>query len=606
MSEVIPRVSNLFYRAIKKYPFEFFIAISLLIYTGFYCTPSSYGHVLSLLGMDEEGLYFGYPKRVRSDEWAVWTPYMQGLVANDFERFNKHSIYHEDFRNFNALPIYDWALIFKPQLWSFLVLEPARAFSFHHGFIITAFLTGWKRFVGQLMGKHLYASQSCFVLFSFLLFFSSFVQMWWTTLGPLLAFFPWLMIVLFSWKKNSFLYYFALFYSAIVWVLAHTYPPGIISCAYLGFFLMLIYQPTFFTNSKRLLLTLVSFAVAIAVFVFYLSDAIDAMTSTVYPGQRVSMGGEVPLWGALFPIFFPYQYYSGYTGLIKAENVCEISSISSLLPLIVLCFTSYQKMDSQIKRELSFLFFSMLFIFCWIVLPIPAEWGKYLLLTSVPSFRMIFVFGLLVNLLALAIFLNNSIQITWQRLIVFSGILVLFWAMPGNEIIAEKFIEMEWFKKSATELVTIPLLIIAIILLKYSLLNRQKMFIYMLFLAAFVNGIYFANFNPLQSAKPIFEAQNSSVLNPLRRQQQLHSRGWLVSSVAPGAVLSGLGFKSFTHVLIQPQLAFFRKMFPELPEDEFNHIFNRYAHIQISDVEKPFSPLADRIRIPYQHPVLQK
>ena len=159
------------------------------------------------------------------------------------------------------------------------------------------------------------------------------------------------------------------------------------------------------------------------------------------------MGGEVPIWGVLLPIFFPYQYYSGYTGLIKAENVCEISSISSLLPLIVLCFSNYQKMNSQSKRELSFLFVSLLFFVSWIVLPIPAEWGKYLLLTSVPSFRMIFIFGFLVNLLALAIFLNCSIKVTWRRLIVFSGVLILFWAMPGNKIIPDKFIEIEWFKK---------------------------------------------------------------------------------------------------------------------------------------------------------------
>ena len=603
--DAAPKVYRLFEQAIRSYPFEFFIAFCLLIYTGFYCTPSSYGYVLSKLGMHEEGLYFGNPKRVRSDEWAVWTPYMQSLVTNGFERFNKHSIYHEDFRNFNALPIYDWALVFKPQLWSFLVLEPARAFSFHHGFIIAIFLTGWKRFVEQLMGNHPYASQTCFVLFSLLLFFSSFVQMWWTTLGPLLAFFPWLMIVLFSWKENSFYYYFALFYSAIVWVLAHTYPPGIISCAYLGIFFMLIYQPTFFTNSKRLLLTLVSFAFAIVVFVLYLSDAIEAMMGTVYPGQRVSMGGEVPIWGVLLPIFFPYQYYSGYTGLIKAENVCEISSISSLLPLMVLCFSNYQKMNLQIKRELRFLFVSLLFFASWIVLPIPAEWGKYLLLTSVPSFRMIFVFGLLVNLLALAIFLNCSIKVTWQRLIVFSVVLILFWAMPGNKIISEKFIEIEWFKKSAMELVTIPLLFICRVLIKKSYLNKQAVFSYMLFIAMLVNGLYFANFNPLQSAKPIFNAQSSLALKPLRKQQQLHSRGWLVSSEAPGAVLNGLGFKSFSHVLMQPQLAFFRKMFPRLAEDEFNHIFNRYAHIQVSAVEKPMTPLADIIRIPYKHSALQ-
>lgn len=159
-------------RIVKKYSFEFFIGLCLFFYTGFYLTPSSYGLVLSALGMDGEGLYLGKPQAIRSDEWAVWTPYLQALVTNNFERINQFSIYHEDFRNFNALPIYDWALIFKPQFWSFLFMEPARAFSFHHGFVIATFLIGWKRLVEKLVGKHRLASTLSCILFSFLLFFS--------------------------------------------------------------------------------------------------------------------------------------------------------------------------------------------------------------------------------------------------------------------------------------------------------------------------------------------------------------------------------------------------------------------------------------------------
>ena len=115
---------------VKKYWFENVIFILLLFYTLFYFTPSSYGKALETMGIPNDGLFFGTPQAVRSDEWVVWTPYLQALVNNNFHRFNAYSIYHEDFRNFNALPIYDWALIFKPQFWSFLIAEPARAFFF--------------------------------------------------------------------------------------------------------------------------------------------------------------------------------------------------------------------------------------------------------------------------------------------------------------------------------------------------------------------------------------------------------------------------------------------------------------------------------------------
>ena len=77
-------------------------------------TPSSYGALLDTLGASGEGLVVGEPREIRSDEWAVWTPYIQATVNNDFQRINETSIYREDLRNFNGLPLLDWALFFKP------------------------------------------------------------------------------------------------------------------------------------------------------------------------------------------------------------------------------------------------------------------------------------------------------------------------------------------------------------------------------------------------------------------------------------------------------------------------------------------------------------
>ena len=128
----------------KQNGFEIFLFLIFLVYVGLCLTPSSYGLVLNMFGHAGEGLLWGHPRSIRSDEWAVWTPYFQSVVNNDFGRFNQLSMYGEDFRGFSALPIKDWGLLFKPLMWPFLMFPPAYAFSMHHGLIILVFIIGWK------------------------------------------------------------------------------------------------------------------------------------------------------------------------------------------------------------------------------------------------------------------------------------------------------------------------------------------------------------------------------------------------------------------------------------------------------------------------------
>jgi hypothetical protein len=120
------------------------------------------------------------------DEWAVWTPYFQAAVRNRLERFNHTSFYGEDLRNMNALPLRDWGIAFKPQLWAFFVLPPANAYGFYFGSLMAAFIAGYFFLFLELDLSAEYA-----IAGSLLLFCSGFSQFWWTTLGPSLSFFPW-------------------------------------------------------------------------------------------------------------------------------------------------------------------------------------------------------------------------------------------------------------------------------------------------------------------------------------------------------------------------------------------------------------------------------
>ncbi|MEQ1637408.1 MAG: hypothetical protein ABL903_12005 [Methylococcales bacterium] len=576
---------------VKKYWFENVIFILLLFYTLFYFTPSSYGKALETMGIPNVGLIFGAPQAVRSDEWVVWTPYLQALVNNNFQRFNAYSIYHEDFRNFNALPIYDWALTFKPQFWSFLIAEPARAFSFHHGFLIATFIIGWKQFIAKILSPYHYASSGIAIGFSLLLFFSGFIQTTWTTMGPIIAFFPWLMLVLFTWKQNSISYYVLLTYVTTVWFLSHTYPPLVVSCAYLGILLLGAFQTNFFWNIKRCVFSLLACSLGVLIAIYYYKDAIAIMMDTVYPGKRISHGGEDQFSFWLSTII-PYITHSTDKTVSVNLNACEATAVSSLLPLISLCFADIKKLKDLYKKEALILSSAFLFFTAWMLFPVPLLIGKALLLTKIPGHRLVFILGLLVNIMALTLLVKYGAKLTLKRMIFFAALLFYCWNLPAI------YGYFQYFDKSAIELLTVPLLAILLIVDGYQRLPNTTIVSSMVLIAALPNFLYFSTFNPIQSAQPIFSAKNSEVVQKIKTLEQEDSRGWLIFSGVPGAILNGLGLKSFAHVLIQPQLDFFRKMFPDLPAEEFNQIFNRYAHVQLHDIQKPESPALDVIKVP--------
>ncbi|MEQ1637407.1 MAG: hypothetical protein ABL903_12000 [Methylococcales bacterium] len=606
MNLLITSRNDLFFY-IKKYWFENVIFILLLLYTLFYFTPSSYAEALKLLGIPNEGLIFSTSKPIRSDEWSVWTPYLQALVNNHFQRFNAYSIYHEDFRNFNALPIYDWALFFKPQFWSFLIAEPARAFSFHHGFLIAAFIVGWKLLIQKILAPYQYASPGIAVSFSLLLFFSGFIQTVWTTMGPIIAIFPWLMLALLSWKRHSISYYALLTYITTVWLLSHTYPPLIISSAYLGLIILGAFQTNFLGNTKRCIFSLLACAIGLLITVYYYRDVIVIMMNTVYPGKRMSVGGEGNIYNWLSTLI-PYitHGYNNRAVVVDDIAICEATAVSSLLPLLSLCFANVRTIKQLFCKEIILLSSLAIFFSIWWLLPVPQLIGSLFLLTKVAAHRLFFALGLTFNLIALLVLVRQGAELTLKRLVIFSLLLGLCWCIPDIFEYFKYFKKAATFEKSTIEMLLIPILGTLWIINHYKKINSTVLVQILVSGAMLLNIMYFASFNPIQSAQPIFTAKNSEAVAFLKKIAQQDSRGWLVIPGVRSAVLNGLGLKSFTHTLIQPQLHFFRTLFPNMPENEFNNLFNRYANVYLHNIPEPDSPWPDLIRIPLKKVAQQK
>ncbi|HMQ08126.1 MAG TPA: hypothetical protein PKC30_12560 [Saprospiraceae bacterium] len=573
--------------ALNRYGFDIAIILILTLYVIFCLTPSSYGLVLNIFGYEEVGLYWGKPRPIRSDEWVVSTPYFQAAVNNGFERYNLNSIYREDFRGFYSFPIADWGLIFKPLVWPFFFLPSDYAFSLHHALVFLLFILGWKRLIEEVWPET--RDRYISAILSLLLFFSGFMQGWLTTYGPLLAVTPWLFIVLFSCKNFTVRNGLVFFYVATVFILSHLYPPIIISTVYFGLVLVWVYKREVFKVKTLLGLGIAGMMALLTVYL-YLKEPIAIMSQTVYPGQRYSNGGGVDflLW---ISTFFPYINHTNLQPLGNI-NICELGVVTSYLPLMALIFSNHREWGS-IKTRVFWIFSACIILMSlWMLLPVPQWAAKWILLDRVPGERMLWAFGLTVNFLAIHILLHSAIRFSAFRI----GLFILL--LLAGYTCASYIHNIPIGQKSGWELLAGVLLFIPYLLRKSVFRDQNSRVMSLIGTAMIINVIYFGFFNPGQSAQPIFSLKNDHQVDLLRNYAEDQPEKSLAAEGFPGAILQGLGIPSVSHVLLMPQLHFFRNYFPDIPDEEFNLIFNRYAHIHLSDVNKPQLVRTDGINIP--------
>ena len=96
----------------------------------------------------------------------------------------------------------------------------------------------------------------------------------------------------------------------------------------------------------------------------------------------------------------------------------------------------------------------------------------------------------------------------------------------------------------------------------------------------------------MQSTRPIFARPNTWMTRAL--DQRL--KDGCTTFVIPfewsffghtGSPLVGLGYPSLAHATFEPRLAYWRSLFPELPPDQFNQLFNNVGVFVAGDTETP-------------------
>ncbi len=570
-------------RDVVTWAFLSLVAVAGILYVCLGLTPSSYGLLLNKLGAPEAGPMLGRPRPIRSDEWAVFTPLIQAAVRNDFREVNETSLYREDLRSVFPVPLRNWSLLFRPQQWAFFVTGAPTAFSIYFAFLFCASLAGY-----TLVFRKLGADGPLAAAASLMVFFSGLVQfmgLW------MLAGLPWLLLILLTpmaWRRKALL---------LAWLMPATalalpYPVLLINFALASLVLLLAVRRDWFRSPREIAAVAVGVFVTGSVLYAYFARLIPIMANTAYPGHRISPPGTVLVPVVLSQVFPFLAIDLGNFRNLTGLNVVEIGTVGTFLPLLTLCLMRFRDLwrNRPVRLAMLILLSAAAVMTLWQVAPLPRWIGRIFLWDTADPERLFLATGLLLIFASVLVWVNQLLSLHPVRIAIF-----LIAGPIGSVILKHRLFSLP-FAACQADLAICGFATLGCLMACYFPAAQRASALLMVI--AFINLSEFGRFNPLQPADPIFHIPETAVFQRLKQEEAAMPDHVLRNGTFFGATLNGMGFRSVAHVLPAPQLAFFRKYFPTMNEAEFNRIFNRFAHIQLTDDPLPNVPQNDVIHLP--------
>ena len=562
------------------YKYRYFLAACIVVFVvAFELNGSSIGMWNDYLPQDanteSRETVFGTARAIRSDEWALQTPFALSQQYTGYKYFSDIiRATPTDVEVVYGQPINSWLNIFRPYYWGYIFLPSAKGLSFY--WITKLLMLFFATFeLGMILTKK---NKIVSALLAVCVSFSPGIQWWFTTLaiadvlifGQIAIVSVYYMITVNSiWKKYLYSLLLAIAGGGYILVI---YPPHQVAGGYV-FAGLLIW--VLVSHRKELseqirdniiccLFAASIIAIAMVEVIYNSRETIQAVMQTVYPGNRMILGGNIKNITYLFRyignVFFPF------TSKNVPGNVYESASMFDFFPIgIVLAIAVLRKRrDALLKLLLAI----DTWLICWTIFQYPEWLAKITLLSNVQPERGLLVIGY-INLLILARTLSQItiIRFSVSRKIIYSCL--CSWIC----IIAARKYYTDYLTNVRTVVCAMALLIVFLCILSFNEIKIHKISICGCVALMFVIG---GMVNPIQQG--IRNISDNILISKISNLvQENPTAKWAVIGEYPMnniPIMAGAPTVNSTNVY--PQLELWEKIDVER---QYEDVYNRYAHI---------------------------
>lgn len=530
-------------------------------------------------GGNSESVILGEPRPIRSDEWMVQTPYSLSQTQTGLKNHNEViTVDGQDMVIGYNSPALNLATLAKPFTWGYVLLGKERGLSWYWGLkLIGLMLLSFE--IGLILTKR---NKYLALLTSVWLPFSAAIQWWFVSPVGDLVFFT------FGFLVGMYNYFYAHEKKWVrLWcaILAALCASGFILVLYpalqvpFGYLILLFLLGFFFEFRKKVKLDkfdglFISLAVVMTGIIVGVSlvtswDSLIRVMHTIYPGNRVSLGGDF----AKKDLFnFLVNWKMSFKDVVY-ENNSELSSFYHFF--FVILFVSPWVFYKKIKENL---YGFLLFVFClfnivWMSLRFPTILAKITMYSYVPEERANLAFGFAAILLSIwfiqYLWEQKKLAFKWQVPIIVINLGLYFFSLyKGNLGLYLSRMDIIWT------------LLVAGLLIVLLLNQRKYLFSLVLLAAVLVGG---TTVNPIsKGVSPIYDKQIAQKVMAIEKEDP--GQLWAGERMMH-AFLPMLGVHNFNGTAFTPNLYSWK---PLDPTGKYEKVYNRYSHIYVEiSTEKP-------------------
>lgn len=518
---------------------------------------------------------FGEQRQITSDGFGIMVPMIFSQCESGFPLYN----YSISPSGVNALlynlPAWDITIVGRPAYWGFLFLGKSMGLAWLYWFRILGALLSTYEVCMMLTKKNKVAASVCAFLFAF----SPLVQ-WWNCHNlveciiygqmMLAGGYYYLENINCVWKK--IVSAVVVCFSAVGFVVM-LMPAILVPFGYLILLIAAVIvvryvregtkfhkSDIFITGSAVLCALLI-----VGRFILISKDDMALTTSTVFPGDRFSTGGELETSMVAFSF---YQWALPFND-VMVSNSCEASQIIPLTLPILIAFPYVIVKDKENRLRNITLYGAFLFDCAWLIFPFP-YWFAYLtLMSNVPANRFMWTVSIItIYLLAIIIdFFKRKCVFPWKyTLAITAGTL----AVLGYTV----FSDVYPFRSYKTEFVIIAAAITVVLCITLFRWHKNVFAVAIVIFMA-VSGM---NAQPLNiGVGSVYNHTLSEKVAEIKKAEP--DAMWIVDSFHPMAnFLLFNNVKVFNASNLYPDYAKWELLDPNR-ENEF--FYNRYCQVQV-------------------------